>query len=124
MSFEYGITKLILKLGPLTSIAILIALFYFLIRHRNFYLSDEGKKGIEREKNRLKTGIAFGGFAFLLFIGCESFEALEMFGLLPEYLHEVHHLSEIPQVIFMILAQVFVLSTAMTVSKGIDSNGP
>ncbi len=105
--------ELLLGLGALLSIAVVLMLFYLLIKRRDFYLSDEGKRRIDERKFRFKVVAVLGVVAFLLFVGAEIAEAVEVFMHLPEELEELLERSELLQVSIMLVAQLLTLSIAL-----------
>ncbi len=105
--------ELLLGLGALLSIAVVLMLFYLLIKHKDFYLSDEGKKHIEERKPLLKAAAVLSVVAFLLFVGAEIAEAMVVFMHLPEHLEEFAERLELLQVSIMLAAQLLVLSIAL-----------
>lgn len=105
--------ELLLGLGASLSIVVVLMLFYLLIKRRDFYLSGEGKRRIEERKFRFKVVAVLGAVAFLLFVGAEIVEAVEVFMHLPEELEELLERSELLQVSIMLVVQLLMLSIAL-----------
>ncbi len=108
----------LLGLGALSSLVLILVLFYFLIRYRDFYVSEEGKRRIEKQKIRLKVPVILGIAAFFLFVGIELLEAAKVMGSLPEFLEGIEEPLELGQLVLMLLAQFLLLSIAVGIRKG------
>ena len=107
---EVGI---ILRLSGILSSIFILSLFYLLLKYKNLYLGEVGKQKIKSHYTILKVAIFLGLFSFLMFVNCELMEALDLMGILPDYLEEAHHLTKVPQMAAMIFSQGIVLSVAL-----------
>lgn len=120
MSQELAIVTLFLRTSSLFSIALITLILYLMHKKWGLLFSTSGAMKINAHMGPIKWGIILIIAGFVFFIGCEALEALELLGFIPLWLVEIHHYSEIPQMVFFVGGQLLFLKTALTIDKELE----